>query len=281
MRRRFILACATLLCLAVAIPPDTATATDGGLYRATVIVTGREETRREGMRTAFLTVLARVSGDPRLPATPAAEALADDAAAAVAAFSYRDRMAGIPVHDEQGSRDRPYDLTVDFLPARIDAALATLGRKPWPEPRPAVLAIIAVRTSSATFWLTAGAARGRDMVEALQVASDRFALPVTLPDAAIMAGVGPGGPDRPVDPPRLAEAIATSGAAAGLVGTLTWSDARHGWLAEWRLRTPADAGDATAPPQAQWTIEGVSFDAAFRSGVGGAAQALSGNGPPS
>ena len=41
----------------------------------------------------------------------------------VASFTYRDRLEGIPIHDEQGTYDRPHDLTVNVDPAKIDAAL--------------------------------------------------------------------------------------------------------------------------------------------------------------
>ena len=63
----------------------------------------------------------------------------------VEGFSYRDLMEGIPVHDEQGSRDRPYDLTVIFEPDEVDAALAALGSAPWTGPRPELLVVVAVR----------------------------------------------------------------------------------------------------------------------------------------
>jgi hypothetical protein len=56
-----------------------------------------------------------------------------------------------------------------------------------------------------------------------------------------------------------------------LAGRLVWSDAALGWIAEWRL--------ATADRMHRWRIRGVSFDDAFRSGLRGAAQVLSGHGP--
>ncbi len=101
------------------------------LYEATVFVTGQgEETRAPALARALAAVLVKVSGDPRLADDPGVAALAARAPDLVTGYGYRDRMEGIPVHDEQGSRDRPYDLTVAFDAAGVDAALAGLGRAP-------------------------------------------------------------------------------------------------------------------------------------------------------
>ena len=78
------------------------------LYRTETIVTGQgEENRGLGFAACLEQVVVKVSGDPRLLGDPGVAALAGQATTFVADFGYRDRMAGIPVHDEQGSRDRP------------------------------------------------------------------------------------------------------------------------------------------------------------------------------
>src|SRR5262245_17691913 len=97
------------------------------LYQARTIVTGqREETRGPGLERCLEDVLVKVSGDPLVLADPAIAGMKAHAASYVAGFRYRDRMEGIPIHDEQGSRDRPYDLTVDLLDNQIDAAFTFL-----------------------------------------------------------------------------------------------------------------------------------------------------------
>src|SRR4051812_13628016 len=107
------------------------------LYRAVAIVTGTgEENRRIGFRLCMEDVIVRVSGDYRLVSSGRAKAMIDQAASYVAAIKYHDRMEGVPVHDEQGTHDRPHDLTVDFDRTKIDVALAALGSKPWLAPRP-------------------------------------------------------------------------------------------------------------------------------------------------
>src|SRR5688572_5855480 len=84
-------------------------------YQGRATVTGtREETRAAGFAAAFEEVLAKVSGDARLIGDSRVAVLAGKAAAYVASYTYRDRMEGIPAHDDQGSYDRPHDLTVTF-----------------------------------------------------------------------------------------------------------------------------------------------------------------------
>ena len=57
-----------------------------------------------------------------------------------------------------------------------------------------------------------------------------------------------------------------------LLGTLAWSKQLLAWKAAWQLEANGMSH--------RWAIEGVNFDAAFRNGVSGAAQILSGNGDP-
>jgi hypothetical protein len=71
---------------------------------------------------------------------------------------------------------------------------------------------------------------------------------------------------------ELKQLAADIGAEIPLAGTLVWSDAARGWIADWRL---VENGKAY-----RWQIKGVSFDDAFRNAMRGAARVLSGNGPP-
>ena len=65
---------------------------------------------------------------------------------------------------------------------------------------------------------------------------------------------------------------AEQGGEVVLVGRLVWDDRELGWTTQWRM----DWGDRTH----SWQVRGVTFDEAFRRGIGGAAQILSGNGDP-
>src|ERR671933_505638 len=91
---------------------------------------------------------------------------------------YRDLLGGVPVHDEQGTRDRPYELTADFDPARIDAALRSLGRAPWTAARPRLVVFLRVRTGTGPYVLASDGARGRDQRESLADAAYRFGVPL-------------------------------------------------------------------------------------------------------
>ena len=251
-----------------------APADSGDPYQAEVIVTGQgEASRQAGFAKCLVDVLVKVSGDPRVAAEPEAVALAGNPGDLVAAYRFHDRMSGIPVHDEQGSRDRPYDLTVSFVPARIDAALRSLGREPWAGPRPRLVLFLTVRNGSTAFVLSADGERGRSMREALAAAAARFAMPVILPSLAVLAEVGLDGGNRP--PGGFAAIQAMARAAGGdlaIGGDLVWDEESPGWIADWRLEVGGKSR--------QWRIRGVGFDQAFLNAIGGAMQILSGHGWP-
>lgn len=226
------------------------------LYEARVIVTGTDmRSRPWGFAQCLVDVLVKVSGDPALAHDERVARLAARADTLVAGFDYWDRMTGIPHHDEQGNSDRPYDLTVRFDPAKIDAALAGLGEAPWHDQRPALVPVVFVTGRSSAYLLTtdaaAGAAAAADQRAALADAGERYFMPLAVPALADLA--------RPV-------------AGLPLPGTLTWSDAARGWVAAWHL---AWQGRSYA-----WGVQGVSFDEAFRDGVRGAMGIVSGHGAP-
>jgi hypothetical protein len=265
-----------LLAATVLLGCNIASAADvGDLYEARTIVTGHGEgSRHIGFRQCLEQVLVKVSGDPRLIGDPKVAALAEGAASFVTDFAFRDRMAGIPVHDEQGTRDRPYDLTVRFDPAKIDAALRSLGREPWRAPRPRLAMFVAVEIGGTAYLLASDGKRGRDQREALAEAAARSGMPIALPDEAAVAAAGLSYPKlQGIDPERLDATASAIGGDLALAGNLMWSEQALGWIAEWRL-------DARATSY-RWQVRGVGFDDAFRSAMSGAAQILSGNGQPS
>src|SRR5689334_5132381 len=149
-----------LFLIALLLPAAAATGEDA-LYRATAFVTGQGEAERaRGEALCLEEVLVKVSGDPSLRDDADLPPLQADAGRLVRSFRYRDRMSGIPVHDEQGTRERPFDLTVTFDPAKIDAALAQLHRKPRREPRPRLAVLLGVRDATSSYVLAADGARG-------------------------------------------------------------------------------------------------------------------------
>ncbi|PIO42511.1 DUF2066 domain-containing protein [Phyllobacterium zundukense] len=154
----------------------------------------------------------------------------------------------------------PHDLTVDFDKAKIDAALQLLGRQPWLSPRPRVIVFLAVHGRKDNFALVSDSDHDPDMRTALAAAADRVGLRMALPTQAQLALKG------------QSSEIQARDSDVALAGTLTWSDRALGWVADWRLNSLGKTY--------HWQIRGVGFDNAFRNGLRGAAQVLSGHGQP-
>jgi hypothetical protein len=272
MSRRQLLAMAGALALAAR--PAWSDTRLAALYQARTIVTGqRPETRIPGLKACLGQVLVRVSGDPRLETHPRLAALAEQPERAVSHLSYRDLYAFRPIRDEQGTRDRPYEITVEYDPARIDAMLAELGSRPWLADRPRLVVFLAVRHIASSFVLTSTIDAGDLMREAFADAAWRYAMEVVIPSQDMLSRNGLTVEDltnRPL--PSLAGLVDRSVGQTPVLGQLTWAKELLGWRAEWRI--------AKDGAEHRWGIAGVNFDAAFRNAVGGAAQILSGNGDP-
>ncbi len=252
----------------------SAAADESDLYRATVFVTGRGDAERiRGTGLAFQEVLIKVSGDPRLARDRRVADMARHAAALVASYEYRDRMQGLALHDEQGTRDRPYDLTVHFDLAKIDASLASLGSAPWTGPRPRLAVFLAIQDQQTRYVLAQDGARGLSQRQALAAVAAKRALPMVLPKQALIET------ERltydalaATAPPALAPAAKMAGGDAALSGTLVWTESARGWSAHWHM--------AAQGKDYRWAVSGVSFDDAFRNAIDGALEILSGHGAP-
>ncbi|MFB9985382.1 DUF2066 domain-containing protein [Mesorhizobium kowhaii] len=244
------------------------------LYQSQTIVTGQGEPNRQaGFKICLDAVLVRVSGDQRLLAKPEMTALRDKAGSFVTGFRYRDCMEGIPVHDEQGTHDRPHDLYCQYTPATIDPVLASLGSKPWLTKRPRLAVFLATEQGIRHFALDADDKRGELMRESFGNAASPLAMQVAFPTAALLSQAGLD--DRTLRDASMAKldtVAKKAGADQALSGSIVWSDKEFGWIADWRL--------AMAGKTYTWQVRGVSFDEAFRIAIKGAAQILSGNGQP-
>ena len=224
------------------------------LYQDTVIVTGTDmRSRPAGFTRALIAVLVKVSGNPRLTTDKRAAALAAHADALVTGFDYVDPMARRRPHDDQGSYDRSYDLTVRFDPARVDAALEGLGAQPWTGPRPAIVPLIAVRGTEkpwvGTYMLTADADAGSAQRSSLANAAARYGIEVRLPTKAELVARGLWLEDLSKEGP------ASDPASVSIVGSIDYRPEAFGWVAKWRTRFGAvDHRSA---------LSGVSFDTAF------------------
>ncbi|WP_095201596.1 DUF2066 domain-containing protein [Mesorhizobium carmichaelinearum] len=247
-------------------------ATIDDLYKSQTIVTGQGEVNRQiGFKDCLDRVLVRVSGDQRLPKKPEMLALRDKAGDFVDAFRYHDRLEGIPIHDEQGTHDRPHDLTCLYKPATVDKLLAQLGSKPWLGERPTLTVFLTTEQGAQHFVLSVEEERGKTMRESFANATDPLLMHVAFPKAAQLADLDEKAL-RTEDMAKLDQLARQVGGAQALAGSIVWSDKELGWIADWRLD---DHGKTY-----RWQVRGVSFDEAFRVAIGGAAQILSGNGQP-
>jgi hypothetical protein len=260
-----------LLAFPVAAAVKQPPLTGNDLYRATFVTSGTGEANRgPGFRQTLEDVLVKVSGDPRLIGDPRLDALKAKAADLAAGFTYLDLYSGRPLHDEQGSYDRPHYLTVAYQPAKIDAALRSLGLTPWTGERPKLAVFLAVEKYDQRYVVTADDPRDMAMNEAFATASVRYALPMTFPPSAMISEAGLA--FDTLAKTDLAPLAAKAGGALPVRGSLVFSDREHGWIADWYL--------ATAAGVHHWQIRGVNFDTAFRYAILGAEQVLSGNGEP-
>jgi uncharacterized protein len=242
------------------------------LYQARTIVTGKgEENRLRGLPLCLEDVLIKVSGDPRLIDDPRLGLLEAQAPTFVVSFDYHDRMAGLATHDEQGTRDRPYDLIVHFDRGKIDAALTSLGLTPWTRARPLVVVAFGMKQATATYVLT----RDGDHVgpiESLAAAAEKRGIPILIPSMRELAVHRVAWEDLTGDMAGFDGIARGLGADVALAGQLTWEEQELGWAASWSL--------VAAGVVHRWQIRGVTFDAAFRNALGGSAQILSGHGDP-
>jgi hypothetical protein len=244
------------------------------LYRAQTIVTGQGEANRIiGFASCLEDVLLKVSGAVRLAGDRRLAAYKSNAKSFVRAFSYHDQMSGTPTRDEQGTRDRPYDLTVDFEEMKIDDILRALDLKPWRSHRPVLAAFVEMQLGPRDYMITSDGDQSALQRESLLAAAARRGMNVVLPSAAALAKAGitraaPGTTTSQAWGPL----VAGQGGEAALIGRLVWDDRELGWVTQWRI----DWHGRTH----RWQVRGTNFDEAFRRGIGGAAQILSGNGDP-
>jgi uncharacterized protein len=277
MGTRCVIKLATALCAFLVLWTDDSIAQPDSLndiYTTRAVVTGKDERNRPlGFRLCFEDVLIKVSGDASIVSDSRFENLAASAGQYVSAFSYRDRLEGKPVHDEQGTYDRPHFLTCHFDPQKINDVLKTLGRRPWSGNRPqlVMLAVVHGRTNSGV--LSSDGSFDPDMREALANAAQRYGLTVNLPSATVLqsnqisidtAAITAGD--------RLSKLAEFPDNELPLVGDLQWSDAALGWVVGWSLE---ESGRWH-----HWSVSGVNYDEAFRNALRGAARVLSGNGEP-
>ena len=260
-----------LFALIGAIPAVAATV---DVYQSNTRVTGqRDETTLPGLERCFIDQMVKASGNPQLAGNPDVIALSKNSRFAIREYAYVDLYVGRPIMDEQGTRDRPYEMTVYYRPDKINDALAKIGSKPWGKNRPKVMVVSKVQHIARNYVLTSHGEFGGLMRESFDLASYKFGVPIALVPGSLLDEAG-------LDYDSLSdarlddlEAIAVKAEAdVVMFGMLKWEPKVLGWIADWHMRRDGNTH--------HWHIEGVNFDAAFRNALAGAAQILSGNGAP-
>jgi hypothetical protein len=251
----------------------TAVAADD-LYRAQAVVTGQGEANRIiGFASCLEDVLIKVSGALKLAGDPRLTAYKSSAGDFVKAYRYHDQMSGTPTRDEQGTRDRPYDLIVDFDEKKIDDVLKAIGLAPWLAHRPVLAVFVEMEQGPTKYMVTADAERSLAPRDSLLAAAAKRGMTIVLPSVAALAKSGIDGVELTAVPPSTwASRAAEQGGEVALLGRLVWDDHELGWATEWQM-------EWQGRPH-RWKLRGVTFDEAFRRALGGAAQILSNNGDP-
>jgi uncharacterized protein len=252
---------------------DPETAQTRALYRSVAVVTGTgEENRRAGFAQCLVDALVKLTGDQTILHDPRLAKLTVSAGLLIQRFSYRDVLEGKPIHDEQGTYDRPHFLTVAFDPAKLDGLARSLGREPWLTPRPRLMVFLAVENARATFMLTSDSTedRSEDMRSAFAADSEKSGLAVDLPKRSELEARGWSAKSLPEI--GLSQLAGVAGRDAPLAGRIVFREEALGWIADWRL---LHGGKVY-----QWGVRGINFDGAFRNALFGAAQILSGHGQP-
>lgn len=239
-----------------------------GLYRAEAIVTGQGEAERaRGFGIGFAEVVAKLTGDPESSHAAGVQRLAARAGDYIERYQYEDRMKGIPVHDEQGTRERPYYLRMTFKRAAMNDALRTLGLTPWASDRPRVMIWLGIKDFVRSYVLDSEIGFGYGQREVLRSLSKELGIPIALP-APHDRRTSPIGYDDIAngDLPRLRSASRRYDADAVLFGTLV-VDKRGYWTQTWTL----DWNGRVSHDR----LAGVTFDVALRAAIARAARRFS------
>lgn len=115
-----------LTCLLAAGPLSVQAQDD--LYDGVVPVTGQGEAeRREALPDALRHVLRKLSGERKLPSSPALEATLARASSYLVAFGYREPVRVL----SDGSETTELQLVASFVPSAADAMVRDLGLRRW------------------------------------------------------------------------------------------------------------------------------------------------------
>lgn len=256
-----------LIAPASAMSAGAAPAPRADLYRGQVIVTGRDDTaeRQRGIQEALRQVLVKLSGDAGLARDPALTSLLPDAADLMTSYRYRDRLKGVQVMDEQGTRERSQWLIVEFDPQSVHRALETLGRRPWLAERPRLLALLVVKDAVGAYVVGTQTKRGFGQREAFRQAADELGLSLVLPQLEGTAGTSP--KFEVISGPTAGTYVPRRELGTVLIGAMSATPAgkwRSDWVLLWR------------DTRVSWAVAETTFDRAIDAALAHAAARFAG-----
>ena len=241
----------------------------GNLYSAQTIVTGTVEPERtRGFRAGLVDVVVKLTGDVRLADSNRLQPLLEQPHRFVEHFEYEDRMKGIPVRDEQGTRERPHYLRMRFKASEINQELERLGLSKWPPRRPMLAIWLGIKTATDTYVLSASGPKGYGQRAVIVETSERRGIPILLPEAnssksaVTFDDISANNRRKMNSESHPADAL--------LSGVLSLTEGGYWditWCLTWQNRSRV------------WTKRGVSFDTALRDGLQTSTLLLSGNAP--
>lgn len=254
---RVVIFVAALLSCSVAATAQSFPGPEDDLYRAETIVTGTGEAERaRGFLIGAEDVLIKLTGRADLAVSQPAMAVIALAPDLVAEHSYEDRMKDIPIHDEQGTRDRPHYLRMRFDAEKFDRALAEQRLAKWEGKRPIVAVWLGISEPRSSYILSRDGGDGYGQREVLKDASKKRGIAIILPEAGQRAVSY--SDILEAEQSALLKASIPLGADAVLYGTLDF-DGNAYWNCQWAV---AGEGIYTS-----WKMHGVTFDAALKGAI--------------
>lgn len=239
------------------VSAQSGSVTDDALYKAETVVTGTGEAERmRGFREGAEEVAIKLTGNAGLAGRKIIDPILNDAAGLVAEHSYEDRMKGIPIHDEQGTRDRPHYLRIRFDKAKFDAALRKSSLKKWSGERRPVVIWLGIREASRRYVLASDGPEGYGQREVLKDIAEKRGVPIILPSKGQIAVTYDSVENRRWH--LLEQETKKLGAEGVLAGVLEF-DGNVGWNTRWALVAPGT--------KARWSMKGVTFDVALKRAI--------------
>ncbi len=255
------------LFLTLSRTPAICTETVADLNQAAPSVTGTGEAERHrGFREALKEVIIKLTGDASLQGSEQIKPLLELSPNFVASYTYEDEMKGIPIHDEQGTRDRPHKLTVTFDMDKLKPAMEAFGLANWPAERPITAVLLGIKDMRDAYVLSANGLEAYGQREVIKYVARQRGLPVILPDDPHKLNltyepIAIGDTEAMIAVAKALKADAVLYGALNFDGDAYWNIT---WTLVWwghDLKT--------------WTHRGVTFDVALRQALETAAKIYS------